>query len=257
MLEVDQKTFIFNIKEVQFAEYPFDIENCDLLTFQYCKNKVDVDGFKLIKKHFTSVIDLTKDLDTIWGNISKSTRNYINRAKRDGIKIRISEDYKEFYKVYNSFIKRKGIAPIFRIFGIGTVYIETMRRHGTLFVAEYNGEILGGMVYLEDYPNISAWIAASKRLEVDKEKATLISRASRLIWWEVIKYAKAKGFKEYDFGGIFSDEEVEKDGMKRGIRSFKLKFGGKTVVRYQYQKIYSKGLKLLYYLYNLNKKLGE
>jgi len=253
MLEIDQKIFIFNVKEVQSAEYPYDIENCDLLTFQYCKNKVDADGFKLIKKHFTSVIDLTKDLDTIWGNMSKSTRNLINRAEREGIKIRKSNNYEDFYKIYKSLVKKKGLTSIFKVIGIGVINIKTMKKYGTLFVAEYKGEMLSGTIYLEGQSSINTWIGASKRLEVDKEKLRLISCANRLIHWEVIKYAKEKNIKEYDHGGIFSDEEVEKDRMKMGIRKFKLSFGGEIVTRYQYQKIYSKGFKILYYLYNLKK----
>jgi len=67
---------------------------------------------------------------------------------------------------------------------------------------------------LEDQSNINYWIGASKRLDVDKEKAKLIGYANRLIYWEAIKYAKEKGIKEYDLGGIFSDEEVEKDKVK-------------------------------------------
>ena len=62
MLAVDKKTFMFNVREIHSADYPFDIEGYDLLTFQYCKNKVDVKGFRLIKEHFTSVIDLTQIL---------------------------------------------------------------------------------------------------------------------------------------------------------------------------------------------------
>lgn len=254
MLEVDQKMFIFHIKEVHSAEYPFDIEGYDLLTFQYSRNKVDVKGFKLIKEHFTAVIDLTQYLDTIWRNMNKRTRNLINRAEREGIVVRMNENYEEFYKIYKSFIKKKGLASIFRIFGVGAVSLETMKRHGTLFIAEHDGEMLSGRLYLENYSGIAAWIGSSKRLEVDKEKAKLIGCANRLIHWEAIKYAKAKGIKEYDFGGIFSDEEVNKDMMKMGIRKFKLSFGGKIAIRYQYQKIYSKGYKILYHLYNILNK---
>jgi lipid II:glycine glycyltransferase (peptidoglycan interpeptide bridge formation enzyme) len=257
MLVVDKKTFMFNVREIHSAEYPFDIEGYDLLTFQYCKNKVDVKGFKLIKEHFTTVIDLTQDLDAIWQNMNKTNRHCVNNAKKEGVNVRISENYKEFYKIYKSFIKKKGTASLFRIFGVGSVDIETMRKYGTLLIAEYNGEFLGGLIYLEDQSNINYWIGASKRLDVDKEKAKLIGYANRLIHWEAIKYAKEKGIKEYDFGGIFSDEEAEKDKMKMGIRFFKLSFGGDRVTRYQYQKIYSKRFKMLYYLYNLNKKIRE
>ena len=254
MLVVDKKTFMFDTREIHSSDYPYDVDGYDVLTFQYCKNKVDVDGFTLVKEHFTSIIDLTKDLDTIWRNIYKNTRRLINKAGRDGIKIRINENYDEFYQVFDSFMKKKKFAPlfgIFKAFGVGGLSLETMKKYGTLFVAVYNDEVLAGSFHLENLSSINAWVGASKRLDADKEKAKLIGEANRLIHWEAIKYAKEKGIKEYDFGGIFSDEEVKKDRMKRGIRSFKLKFGGKTVVRYQYQKIYSKTYKLLYCLYNL------
>lgn len=259
MLVVDTKALMFDVKEVHSAEYPFDIEGCDLLTFQYCKNKVNVKGFTLVKEHFTSVIDLTKDLDTIRRNMSRNIRRKITKAENERVEVRINEYYDEFYQIYKSFIKKKGIAPLFKIFkafGVGTASLETMKKYGTLFVALYDGEVLGGNFYLEDQSNINAWIGASKRLEADKEKTKLISTANCLHHWEAIKYAKEKGIREYDFGGIFSEEEVKKDRMKSGIRFFKLGFGGETVTRYQYQKVYSKSFKFLYNLYKL-KNIGK
>ena len=62
MLVIDRKIFIFNIKEVYFSDSPFDIDNCDGIIFEYCKNKVDVEGFTRLTK-LTSIIDLTQDLE--------------------------------------------------------------------------------------------------------------------------------------------------------------------------------------------------
>jgi len=256
MLEVDKKILMYTIREVHFSDYPHDIDCCDILKFHYCKNKINAKGFTC-QKDLTSVIDLTQDLDTIWRNMDKkSTRYRIKRAQREGIKIRINEGYDQFFQIYRSFIQKKGIKSLFDVFGVGSATLETMKKYGTLFVAEYDGEILVGTIYLEDNSNMEAWIGASKRLEADRAKVSIISNASRLIDWEAIKYAKGKGIKEYDLGGLWPKEEAETDRTKKGINSFKLSFGGEIVTRYSYQKIYSKSYNLAYTLYNL-KNLGQ
>jgi lipid II:glycine glycyltransferase (peptidoglycan interpeptide bridge formation enzyme) len=255
MLSIDKKVLTFDIKEVHFSDHPHDIDDCDFLNFRYCKNKVDVKGFTR-KKEFTMVVDLTQDLNTIWQNMdNKNVKYWIKRAQREGIRIRINEDYNQFFQMYRSFIQKKGIKSLFDVFGLGSTTLENMKKNGTLFVAECNGEILAGTLYLEDDSQIRSWIGASKRFEVDN-KTKLMACADRLIDWEAIKYAKAKGIKEFDLGGIWSEEEAEKDIAKKGINTFKLSLGGKTVTRYSYQKFYSKTCSLAYYLYGL-KNLGR
>lgn len=256
MLAIGKKILTFNIKDIHFSDYPYDIEGCDALKFHYCNKKVNANGFTC-QEEFTLIIDLTQDLNTIWQNMdNKNVRYWIKRAQREGIRIRINEDYDQFFQMYRSFIQKKGMKSLFDVFRVGSTTLETMKKNGTLFVAEYNGEILVGTLYLEDDSHIKSWIGASKRFEVDNKKRKLIAGADRLIDWEAIKYAKEKGIKEFDLGGIWSEEEAGKDITKKGINTFKLNLGGKTVTRYSYQKIYSKICSLAYYLYGL-KDLGR
>jgi len=253
MLAVDKKVLMFKHREVHFSNQPHDIKNCDYLKFHYCKKRVNIDGFKR-KKEFTSVIDLTQDLDTIWNNFDKKSTKYgIRRAEREGIIIRKNQKYEEFLEMYNSFIKKRGIKSLLEVFGIKNISVKDLKKYGTLLVAEYDGEVIAGTFYLEDESHIEAWIGGSKRLDSDNKKKRLIACANRLIDWEVIKYAKGKGIKEFDLGGLWSIEEAEKDVSKKGINKFKLSFGGKTVTRYSYEKTYSKTYKLVYYLYGLKK----
>lgn len=49
-----------------------------------------------------------------------------------------------------------------------------------------------------------------------------------MIIWEAMKYAKEKGIKELDMGGLFTDS----------LNSFKESFGGKRVTYYAYSKNY-------------------
>jgi hypothetical protein len=249
---MDKKIIMFDIKEVHFSDNPFNIKGCDSVVFEFCRNKVDSEGFTCQQVN-TLLIDLTQDLEVIWRNIHDSTKRYIKRAEKDNVKIRVSENYDQFYQIYRSFIQKKGMTSLFQVFGVATTPLEMMRKYGTLFIAEYDGEILSGEICLEDRSTIELLVTASKRLDVDKEKTKLISCANRLLHWEIIKYAKDKHIDNYDFGGLWPAEEAEKDEMKKGINSFKLSFGGEIVTRYHYHKNYSKLYNIMYHLFAFKK----
>jgi len=253
MQVIDKKMFMFNVKEVHFSKNPFDVEGCDFLIFPYCKNKVEAKGFIRYNK-LTSIIDLTKNLDTIWQKMNRNSTRIIKEAEREDIKIRINYEYEYFFQIYKNFLQKKGLKSFFEVFGVGIVPLNTIKKNGTLFVAEYHGEILAGHFFLEDDSNIEDWVTGSKRLENEKERSRLVGCANRLILWEAIKYAKEKGIKEFDFGGLFPKDKAEKDPIKKGINSFKLSFGGEVVPGYSYEKGYSKSLKIAYYLYHLKNK---
>jgi lipid II:glycine glycyltransferase (peptidoglycan interpeptide bridge formation enzyme) len=253
MQVINKKVFIFNVTEVYFSKNPFDIEGCDYLIFPQCKNKVEAKGF-ICHKKLTSTIDLTKNLDTIWENFDKkSTRYSIKRAERENVIIKINHEYDQFFQIFKNFRIKKRLNSFLQIFGVGKISLDTIKKNGTLFVADYNGETLGGTLFLEDDSNIEMWFSASKRLEIENERRQLIGCANRLILWEVIKYAKQKGIKELDLGGLFLENEAEADPIKKGINSFKLSFGGEVVSVYSYDKFYSKSLHLAYLLYRLTK----
>ena len=250
MLEVDKKLFIFKSKKVFFADAPFDIKGCHELRFIYCKNKVDANGFEC-KKELTLITDLTQDLDTIWMGMNRNSQRNIKRAETLGIKISIRKDFNQFYKIYLSLFRKKGILPFLRMFGFGIIPLDVMEKYGTLFVAEYDGEILEGTVYLENKHDVYSWAGASKRFEVDSKKAGLIACASRLCIWEAMKHYKENNKIVYDHGGMWPQEEAENDARKEGINRYKLSFGGDIVTRYSYSKVYSNMYNFMQKLYSL------
>ena len=243
MLEINRKIYMFNSKEIWFADYPFDVEGYDSATFMECKNKVDRAGFTR-REHTTLVIDLTQNLDTIWRNMGKKSCRYeINRAKREEVIVKINQDSNEFYQMDRSFRAKKGL-------GTGSLYHpEFMRKYGTLFTAEVTGETIAGQFYLEDENNIRWLVGASKRLEVDRDKAIVIGCANRLIIWEAIKYAKEKGIKEFDFGGYYTGGDT--NDPRYSINIFKQSFGGELTTLYNYDKVYSRAYKWASSLYRL------
>ena len=248
MLIIDRKIFGFNVKEIYFADQPFDIKDCDGLVFQYCKNKVEADGFKRNTK-YTSIIDLTQSLDEIWQNMNrKSTRHSIIKAQKQEIKIKINKKYEQFYNILKSIMEHKGFGSYLTK---KKENFETIKRYGTCFTAEYKNNVLGGNLYFEDKDNIILVYSASKRFTVSDNIAKMMGNINRLLQWEAIKYAKEKGIKTYDMGGLWSEEEAEQNQTKKGINFFKLSFGSKKVTRYEYVKSYSKIYNLAYHLYNL------
>lgn len=245
MLEIEREKYIFRIKEIWFSDYPFDVRGFVSVFFIDCKNEVNTPGF-IREKSDTLIIDLTQDLDTIFKNMNKACRYDIRRSEKEGFNIKMNQNYGEFYNLNQSFRKSKK-APL------DFTEIEFMKKYGTLFIAELNGEILVGNFYLEDEKNIRYRIGASKRLEVNNEKAALIGRASKLMQWEAIKYAKAKGIKEFDFGGYYTGAIGDK--QREGINIFKKSFGGKLVTHYIYRKDYSRIYKFIKGIYRISSSL--
>jgi lipid II:glycine glycyltransferase (peptidoglycan interpeptide bridge formation enzyme) len=233
MLQIEYKMGIFTIKSLWFSDYPVDIGNCDLALFNSCKNDVNLKDFQKVED-ITSILDLTQSLDQISKNMCQSTRRSINKAIKYGIIIKINENYEEFIDIVKYFRKSKRLTPF-------KLTAEFMKKNATLFVAELNGEILSGHLYLEDKNNMYWYLSASKRLNCSPEKAKIIAKANRLMVWEAIKYSKDNGIKEFDLGGFHvesNSSSVVEDS------TFKERFGGRIVTRYYYKKHYSKTSKL-------------
>lgn len=240
MLEIEIKGRVFKCKEIWFADYPYDVKGYAGVTFMECKNRADMAGFTQ-QEHTTLVIDLTQDLDTIWRNMGKKSCRYeVNRAKRDGVIVKTNQNFNEFYQMDKSFREKRGLATA------SLRRPEFMRRYGTLFTAEVDRKLIAGQFYLEDKNNIRWLLGASRRLEVDRDKAIMIGCANRLIIWEAIKYAKEKGIKEFDMGGYYTGED--KDDPRYTINIFKRSFGGELTTHYIYEKIYSKICKLAQFI---------
>ena len=241
-LEIDRTIYLFNTKEIWFSDGPHDVAGCHAVTFRECKKKSDVEGFTR-EEHATLVIDLAQELATIWQKMGKKSCRYaIKRAVRDGIRVRLNQDYRQFYDLNRSFRQEKGVP-------IGFEKLDTMREYGTLFTAELEGDIIAGQLYLEDKDNIRWLLGASKRLEVDKEKAVLIGCGNRLMIWEAIKYAREKGIKEFDLGGYYTGGD--QSDPRYTINIFKRSFGGELTTHYIYRKEYSVIYRLARRLYQL------
>ncbi|MGA9141114.1 MAG: hypothetical protein WBZ29_12870 [Methanocella sp.] len=242
MLEIDRHFLAFKRKDIWFSDSPFDVDHCQGVMFYSCPNKVNARGFYR-RATPTMTLDLTQDADSLWNNFHSHRKKSIKKAEKLGVTIKRNQDYERFYEMDQAFRKKKkGMPKSF-------VNVDYMRRYGTLFVAELEGELLSGTFYLEDQDNIRALIGASGRLDADKSKARLMGDADKLIDWAAINYAREKGIKVFDLGGYYTGAGKNEDFEK--INSVKASYGGELALRFSYEKSYSKVYHLARMLYSL------
>lgn len=245
MLEIENSRVIFKSKEIWFSEIPFDITGYDAITFHDCTKNVAVRGFAK-RESATLVIDLSQDLNTLWEKMHKTAcRRSIERAKKEGVTIRVNQDYDTFFMINSEFRKLKGLPEY-------NFDIKYMKKNGILFLSEFQGKIIGGQFYLSDGKTIRILFGSSRRLEEDGISGRLSGNSNRLIIWEAIKYAKEKGMSTFDMGGYYIGEKP--DPQKESINTFKKSFGGELATRYTYQKDYSRLYSLAKWMYLTFKK---
>jgi lipid II:glycine glycyltransferase (peptidoglycan interpeptide bridge formation enzyme) len=246
---IDYPFLIFKKRDIFLSEFPYDIDNeFDVVTFKYCKNKINLPGYTCEEK-LTATIDLTQESDEIWNKMDRKLRQKIKKATKENIIWKINENFNEFYTISKDFVKQKNFTPRIGAFlALDVPTVKIMKRYGTLFTAELDGEILSGHLYLEDNENILAWTSTSKRLAVDKETSKLINYANCLLHWQAINYAKEKSIRTFNWGGISRDPKND------SINAYKLSYGGQIEPSYFYSKINSKVYEKLSYLFiNVNK----
>lgn len=227
MLEIARRVGLFKLKEIWFADHPYDVDGCDSVVFYGCLNRLDADGF-VREQSETIMVDLTLSEDTLFKQLSEGQyRKPIHRAERAGISVKIGCDG-EFYSLYDAVRQERHL-------GKGIPW-NTIKNHATVFLAYLDGRAISGHGYLEDRENICSWVAGSRRFEGDKAFATTVANASKLIVWSAIHYAKAKGIKRLDMGGYYGGTDNED---YRKLTIFKESVGGSVVTKYSYRKDYS------------------
>ncbi len=198
----------------------------------------------------TTTIDLTQDIDQIAQRMHKDVRRNLRKAQRAGIHLRVGTeaDLDTFYDLLVSTSKRNS-------FGVQSMaYYRRLWRSAAaqgavqLFFAEGDGEVLatGLRLCLGD---TMYGLAAGRSGARDKDKP------NELLYWETINWAKAHGYRRFDFGGIDSTGDlaskiasgkVTLDDLQR-LHTFKLGFGGDVVcspIAYEY--VPNPALRLIY-----------
>jgi lipid II:glycine glycyltransferase (peptidoglycan interpeptide bridge formation enzyme) len=212
-------------------------ENCILIQLE--PNIIDTEGSKAEIKNlglisaahplltkYTFILDLTKSEEELLKNMHPKTRYNIRVAEKKGVKITEDNSNKSF-EAYLKLTKetttrQKFYAHSENYHRLMWESLKTQNPEGLtarLFTAIYNNEILVAWIVfvLGDTLYYPYGASSSNYREV---------MASNLMMWEVIKFGKKLGLKQFDMWGAMGPNPDTKDPWY-GFHRFKEGYGGK------------------------------
>lgn len=229
MIVHDKQVLGFKTRTIWLSDKPFDVDGIDSVYFHACRTKMEMPGFQR-EDRATIVIDLARDMDELWSKVSSKCRSGIRRAEGDGVIIHMDRDHEAFLRLNEEFRAVKGLDH-------NTFPLSFTQEKGRLFIAEMDGEMVGGVLFLDDGKTLLGLLSASRRLDVEDGRRCDVSNANRLIWWRAIEYAKENGLEQVDMGGYYIGSEP--NPQAEGINEFKRRFGGEVISSYEYRKDYT------------------
>jgi CelD/BcsL family acetyltransferase involved in cellulose biosynthesis len=171
------------------------------------------DRFTQLNKAKWHGLDLRPDADLLWQGLDSSVRRAVRKARQQGVSVQIAqgaEGLRAFFELHLGVRKYKYrlLAQPYRFFqSIWSHFIE--QGCGALMLAVYQGEIIGGVLFLEWKDRLYYKFNASN-------PAWLSLRPNDLLIWEGMNYGRRKGYTLLDFG--LSDWDQE--GLVRYKRKF-------------------------------------
>jgi len=168
-----------------------------------------------IQPESTRLIDLAADEASLWGDLRKKWRQYVNRARAAGYRVADADGDRlsEFYAIYRETASRAGF--LIRTEQAYRDVWEAYRPTGQarlLFAEDADGApqatlflVRAGPRVVEPYGGMTARGA--------------VERANYLVKWEAIRTSREQGATSYDLWGVATP----------GIAHFKTGFGGREI----------------------------
>jgi peptidoglycan pentaglycine glycine transferase (the first glycine) len=176
----------------------------------------------------TILIDLRADLEAIQSDMRRKTRQHIRRGLREGVTVREGDfgDLETFYRLHVATGRRQRFSPYpARHF---TTLWRAFRPAGAvrLFVAEYKGEALSGLMVLIHgdtvHTHAMGWSGRHPRC-----------MSNEVLYWSAIAWSKSEGYRWWDFtwidptaGAALANGEPLPEDLRSSVTFFKVGFGG-------------------------------
>lgn len=168
----------------------------------------------------TSVVDLARTEDEIFGGFCAPYRNRIRKAERDGVVVVPATglaDLDAYYALHVETYERTGVKPHPRAY-----FASIFRR----FLASGRADILFAMK--DGRPisalNVATFGDAALYWTGANSAEGLAAGAAKLLQWAGMRRAKARGAVVYEVGEVF--DEADPDSKENGLTTFKSRFGG-------------------------------
>ena len=173
----------------------------------------DMPGWKRVG-HYNLVMRLEKTEEELFEQMHKERRRNVNQAIKAGLtfkELTTADEIQQVVALIEKTYRRKHV-PI----GYLNMFdkVQGILRDYAHFFGCYTaeGQMIAGQVRLCYGTLVYAWFAGS-----DEDYFKL--RPNDFTMWNVIRWAREKGYKEFDFGG------GGEPGKPYGVRDYKLKYG--------------------------------
>jgi len=191
---------------------------------QYLDFALIKNDFKYLKREVTAVIplDAAEPLATFHGDARRSTK----KAMREGVRVMISEELERFYEILKHNLgMRHNVTPTHSLDEL--IKLHKIFPDKTIFFGAYiKDRMLGGIVIFVANPRV---ILAFYISHDDKYQNY---RPVNLLFYEVIKWGRARGFKYLDLGTFTLDMTPN-----WGLGRFKENFSARGFLRDTYELI--------------------
>jgi len=174
----------------------------------------------MMHPEFSWILDITPSEEIILKNMRKQTRHCIRNAKMAGVEISMSNDpfdLAEFHKLYKSTATRQDFIPFSKKYLEEEFETFVKDNSALLFFGKYRQQIVSSAMII--FTNYSAFYHHG----CSDPKFSKIP-ASHLLQWEIIREAKRRGCRYYNFWGIAPQKNANHPWVSLSI--FKRGFGG-------------------------------
>ena len=206
---VDEAISIFDDSEAKFIEI---------------RNPIKLNNFENINSYSTYILDVSKNIDEIWKNLSSNARRATRKSKKIGLHVRATNDISDlkiFYDI-NCMTKKKIGVPCHPWKHFKNMF-DIFKGNILLYVVEYNDEIIAGGIREYYHETIIAGYAAADPNYVNLNPYNALN-------WKTIEDASNSGYKYYDLGRVSYDN--------KGLMFFKSRWG--TTEKKLYYSFYPK-----------------
>lgn len=212
---------------------------------QMFKKRGFVSAVTFVQVEDAWLLDLTKSEEELLANMRKTTRYLIRHESKRGVRVEISDktsDIEKFVELLSSTASRKNFVNHPKPYYIKQFKILANDNQMRLFKAVKGKKILA-MAVVAFYGNTAYYLHGASVKDAQD--------AGYPLQWEIIKEAKKRGIKTYNFWGVVKDKNFHPGHPWYGFSLFKRGFGG---YKYTYIRAQDLPLSPRYWLYRLAEK---
>jgi lipid II:glycine glycyltransferase (peptidoglycan interpeptide bridge formation enzyme) len=229
---------------------PLYIQNNVLLNF-YENNSFKLAPIHNVDALISQHIDLTKEMEELRRNMSKTKRNLLNRLfKNEKVTVKVFDDTSQFdvfKELHNQTVKLKGYTDKATSFLLKELEYQVKHKMCYILIGYYEDKPIGVWQCTVYGKNMHLYQAATDTKFREKN-----INITYLLFWESVKLGKSLGCTTFDlFGGVVPEGYKDQKHPWSGIGAFKESLGGKKVT-YMHSRDYplSKIKYFLYYFYS-------